>query len=280
MMNPRLFATALLGLALGAGSAPGADVELIDHRGESIDAPENTLAAFRLAWERKAPTIELDVHLTRDGALIVSHDADTKRTTGVAKVVKESTLEELRTLDAGRWKGERWAGEKMPTLLEALRTIPERGRCFIEVKVGPEAVPALVEAVRASGKRADQLVVISFHAETIAEAKRRLPELKGYFLSGFKQDPKTKRWAPTAEALIRKAKEIGADGLDLASEGPVDRAFVDQVKQAGLEIYVWTVDDPDEARRFVAAGVDGITTNRAAGLKAELAGSSAPSAPR
>lgn len=249
----------------------GADVELIDHRGESADAPENTLAAFNLAWERQATAIELDVHLTRDGVLIVSHDANTERTTGVSKVIKESTLAELRTLDAGRWKDPKWAGEKMPTLVEALKTIPENGRCFIEVKVGPEAVPALVDAVRESGRRAEQLVVISFHADTIAEAKRRLPQLKAYFLAGFRQDPETKAWSPTVDGLIRQAKEIGADGLDLASKGPVDRQFVDRVKAAGLEFYIWTVDDPKEARRFIQAGVDGITTNRASGLKTDLA---------
>jgi len=251
--------------------AIGADVELIDHRGESADAPENTMAAFNLAWERKATAIELDVHLTRDGALIVSHDADTKRTTGVSKVIKESTLAELRRLDAGRWKDPKWAGEKMPTLAEVLKTIPENGRCFIEVKVGPEAVPALVDAVRESGKRAEQLVVISFHADTIAETKRRLPQLKAYFLAGFRQNPETKAGSRTADELIRQAKEIGADGLDLASKGPVDRQFVDRVKAAGLEFYVWTVDDPREAIRFSQAGVDGITTNRASGLKTDLA---------
>jgi glycerophosphoryl diester phosphodiesterase len=251
--------------------AIGADVELIDHRGESADAPENTMAAFNLAWERKATAIELDVHLTRDGVLIVSHDANTERTAGVSKVIKESTLSELRTLDVGRWKDPKWAGEQMPTLVEALKTIPEHARCFIEVKVGPEAVPALVDVVRDSGKRAEQLVVISFHADTIAEVKRRLPQLKAYFLAGFRQNPETKAWSPTVDELIRQAKEIDADGLDLASKGPVDRQFVDRVKAAGLEFYIWTVDDPKEAVRFIEAGVDGITTNRAYRMKSDLA---------
>src|SRR3954454_21771589 len=117
---------------LMVGLTAGGPPEIVAHRGESADAPENTLAAFRLAWERNVPAIELDVHLTRDGALIVSHDANTLRTTATPKAIKESTLEELRSLDAGRWKGERWAGERMPTLAEALQTIPEGARCFIE----------------------------------------------------------------------------------------------------------------------------------------------------
>jgi glycerophosphoryl diester phosphodiesterase len=244
----------------------GADVELIAHRGESADAPENTLAAFRLAWERKADAIELDVHLTRDGELVVCHDPDTKRTTGVALTIKQSTAEGLRKLDAGRWKGARWAGERMPLLGEALATIPDGARCFIEVKVGPESVPALVKAVRASGKRPEQLVVISFHAATVAEAKRRLPELKAYYLASFEKDKETGAWTPTADALIARAKALGADGLDLSAKGPIDRAFVDRVKQAGLGLFVWTIDDPAQARRLAEAGVDGITTNRAGKL--------------
>src|SRR3954470_13597201 len=112
-------------LEMVLGMATAKEVELIAHRGESADAPENTMAAFLLAWERRVGAIELDVHLTRDGELIVSHDADTRRTTGTSKVIKDSTLDELRPLDAGRWKGPRWAGERMPTLGEALATIPE-----------------------------------------------------------------------------------------------------------------------------------------------------------
>src|SRR3954447_22836048 len=97
-------------MAIGAilWLASGKEVELIAHRGESADAPENTMAAFRLAWGRKDPAIELDVHLTGDGKLVVGHDADTKRTTGKKLLIKESTLEELRALDAGRWKGPDW----------------------------------------------------------------------------------------------------------------------------------------------------------------------------
>ena len=91
-----------------------ADVELISHRGEWANAPENTMAAFRLAWERKVDAIELDVHLTRDGELVICHDPDTKRTTGVAKEIKERTAAELRALDAGRWKGAQVGGGNHP----------------------------------------------------------------------------------------------------------------------------------------------------------------------
>lgn len=258
----------LLGLALG--SANSGDVEWIAHRGESADAPENTMAAFRLAWERKVPTIELDIHQAKDGSLIVIHDADTERVTGKKLVVKESTLEELRELDAGRWKGAEWAGEKLPVLAEVLETIPEGSRCFVEIKVGPEIVPELVKVIQESGKKPEQLAFISFNAKSLALIKEKLPEIPTYYLSSFRQDKETKVWSPTVEELIAKAKEIKADGLDLSYRGPIDREFVQKAKDAGLEFYVWTVNELDDARRFIEAGVDGITTDKGDWLRREL----------
>lgn len=245
------------------------NVEFVAHRGESFDAPENTLAAFQLAWGREVSTIELDVHLTKDGQLVICHDPNTKKTTGVDKAIKDSTLAELRTLDAGRWKGERFVGEKLPTLAEALATIPEHGRCFIELKTGPEAVPALVKVVESSGKRPEQLAIISFNSESLAEAKRKLPRHPAYWIVSVKKDKTTSVLAPTVEELIAKAKAIHADGLDL-SILPTSE-YVEPVKRAGLKLFVWTVNDEAIARKFVELGVDGITTDRAAWLKTQLA---------
>lgn len=255
---------------MGTGRGSARHVEFVAHRGESLDAPENTLAAFRLAWERGVSTIELDVHLTADGRAILSHDPNTRRTTGVDRVIRNSTLEELRELDAGRWKGAQWAGERMPTLEEVLATIPENGRCLIEIKEGPDVVPAVARAIEASGKRPEQLVIISFNAETVAEAKRRLPDIPAFYLSSFRRDTTTGTWRPTVDELIQTARRIGADGLDLSVNGPVDADFVARVKQAGLEMHVWTVDDLEVARRMVAAGVNSITSNRAAWLREQL----------
>jgi glycerophosphoryl diester phosphodiesterase len=255
-----------------AASASSQQVELIAHRGESADAPENTLAAVQLAWDRGVAGVEIDVHLTSDDRLAVIHDADTRRTTGVSRVVRESTLAELSGLDAGSWKAAAWANEPIPTLEDVLETVPENGRLYIEVKVGAEAIPALARAIELRAKRADQLVIISFQADAVAEAKRRLPHIEAYYLASFKQDSISGDWTPGLDELLRTANEIDADGLDLSVNGPVDADFVRRVKGVGLDFYVWTVDDPEVARRMIAAGVDGITTNRAAALERELAG--------
>lgn len=262
--------TALLAATALGGAAEAQQVELIAHRGESADAPENTLASVNLAWERKVPAVEIDVHLTRDDRLVVIHDATTTRTTGKELTIKESTVADLAGLDAGSWKGARWRGEAIPTLEQVLATVPDDGTLFIEVKVGAEAIPALQRAIELHARRRDRLVVISFQADAIAESKRRLPDIPAYFLSSFRRDSTTGVWSPTAEELIRTARETRADGLDLSVNGPVDAAFVRQVKEAGLGMYIWTVDDPEVARRMIEAGVEGITTNRAQALARDL----------
>lgn len=263
-----------LSLSLAAPPMP----EIIAHRGESGDAPENTLAAFRLAWERGVDAVELDVHLTKDDRLLVCHDADLKRTGGVEITIKESEWSELQGIDVGRWKDPKFAGECLSLIDEALPLIPDGARCFIEVKVGPESVPALVRAVRAANKSPEQLPVISFKSETIAEVKKQLPQHKAYWLVSFKQDEQSGRWSPSLDEVLKTAKEIGADGLDLSWKGPWDDEFVKRIRDAQLELYVWTVDDPQVARRFMQYGVDGITTNNAAFMRDQLKSAVPPAA--
>src|SRR3954451_4899727 len=131
---------------------PGSDVTkriplLIAHRGESQLAPENTLAAFQLAWSSNDDAIEMDVHLTSDGRVVVCHDDDTVRTTGgrAKCVIRDSTADELRTLDVGSWKDPRYAGERIPLLAEVLSTMPAGKRAFVELKAADlNLVPATI----------------------------------------------------------------------------------------------------------------------------------------
>jgi glycerophosphoryl diester phosphodiesterase len=255
-------------------------VEIVAHRGESYDAPENTLASFNLAWKRGAADgVELDWHLTSDGKLITSHDKDTFRTTGGKEhggtklVIVEHTAEELQKLDVGKWKGEQFAGEHMPLAAEVLATIPRdqsNRRLFCEIKVGPESTEPLAAAFKAAGYPAAQTCVISFHLDTCASVKKRLPEIKVYYLAVFKEDKKTGKRPPTIDELIKQAKDANLDGLDLSFKSPLDADSVKRIHDAGLKCYVWTVDDPSVAKQMIDIGVDGITTNRAAWLREQL----------
>lgn len=261
----------LIAFAILVCQVPLHAVEIVAHRGESADAPENTLAAIRMAWQRGADAVEFDVQLTKDGRPIVIHDKDTKRTTGIDKVVKRTTLDELRKLDAGLWKDAQWKGERLPTLDEALAITPEKKRCFIEIKVGPESIPSVGKAIADSGKPREQFAIISFNAATIAEAKRQLPDIEAYWLCGFERDKKTGEWTPSIETLIQKAKSLKADGLNLAANGPLDRESIRRIHDENLKLFVYTVNDSEKARRFVDWGINGITTDKAGWLKEQLA---------
>ncbi len=244
--------------------------EIMAHRGASYDAPENTLASFALAWQQGAEGIEGDFHLTKDGVIVCMHDANTQRTAGQPVVIAESTLDELRQLDIGAWKGPQWAGERMLTIDEVFATVPAGKKVFFEVKCGPEMLPVLKKVLAASPLRPAQIAIIAFSADVIAEAKRQLPQLKAFWLTGFRTDQATGTVTPSAKAVVEVLERIGADGVDCNAHPCVDQAFVQTLRAAGKEVHVWTVDDVATARRLVALGVDSLTSNRACWLRQQL----------
>jgi len=266
-----MFQRLALGIALVV-LAPlwGAPVEIIGHRGASHDAPENTLASIKLAWEQGADAAEFDVYLSKDGKIVVIHDKDTKRTVGVDKPVVGQTLEELRLLDVGRWKDAKYAGERIPTLIEVLATVPTGKRVFIEVKCGPEIVPELKRDLAKAKLKPEQTAVISFSAPVVAAAKKELPELKAYWIVGIVPNKKKPGKIWTIEELIAKGHEIKADGLDLSADPQITKEFVDKANAAKLPVYVWTVNDADIARKMIAAGVLGVTTDRPGWMREQL----------
>ncbi len=256
---------ALLTLAFATSRSDA--VEIIGHRGASHDAPENTLASFRLAWAQNADAAETDVYLSKDGEIVVIHDANTRRVGGRNRKVADQTLAELKQLDIGRWKGEQWAGERIPTLAELLAIIPEGKRLFIEIKCGPEIAPRLVQVVHAAHKRPEQMCLISFSYDVMQRVKKELPALKCYWIVQLKRSRETGRWSPPLEEIVRKTKEAGLDGIDFGDAPVIDRELIAKVKQSGLGVYIWAVDSTKEAGRLEQAGIDGITTNRPGFLK-------------
>ena len=235
---------------------------IIAHRGASADAPENTVAAFQLAWEQGADAIEGDFYLTSDRQIVCFHDGTTKRLCGVELPVAKSTLAELQALDVGSWKDQRFAKQRMPSLSEVLALVPSNKSIFIEIKSGPEIVPFLPRILEESAVPSERTIIISFHKEVIRAAKERMANRKAYWLTGFHQDEKTKKWTPTVDEVIATAKEIHADGVDLnANTEVVNTLFVERCHQAGLSVHVWTVDDLAKANRLQKMGVDSITTN-------------------
>jgi glycerophosphoryl diester phosphodiesterase len=234
-------------------------IEVIAHRGASHAAPENTLASLRLAWEEGAPTAEVDVRLTRDGQIVLMHDEHLKRTAGHSARVAETTLDELRKLDAGKWKSSSFAGERIPTLEEALDATPAGKALVVEIKCGTEIVPAMIETLRGSKKPAREVILIAFDYKVLEALKREIPAYRSYWLLGYD------RHRPLDEAFttyISLTKDAGLDGLNLSAEWPLDDVTARRVLDNGLRILVWTIDHPGTARKWINRGATAITTNR------------------
>jgi glycerophosphoryl diester phosphodiesterase len=256
---------ALKMLMAAAAAAP----MIVAHRGASHDAPENTLAAFRLAWQQGADAIEGDFYLTKDGRIVCIHDATTQRTTGTNLSVINSSLEQLRTLDAGSWKGSQWRGEKLPTVEEVLSVVPPGRKILLELKSGPEIVPPLKMALARSGLDADQIVIMSFNAKAVMEAKRQIPGIKVFWLTAFKRQGTSGEWKPSVPDILRTLQSTHADGLDCEAHEQADATLAQALRERNLSLHVWTVDKPEVAARFWRLGAESITTNRPEWLREE-----------
>lgn len=246
------------------------DSLIIAHRGESYDAPENTLAAINLAWQRNADAVEIDIQLSKDNKIVVIHDVNTKRTGGKNKFVKRQTLEELKDLDVGIYKDIRWKSERIPTLKEILKTIPFNKKLIIEIKCGTEIVNILKDEINKSGLKTEQIEAISFDLSTAAEVKKALPEHNVLWLSKLDYTWLKKIFPPSINKLIARTLENNLNGLDLWAGKMINQELVEKVKSAGLKLYVWTINDPIKAKKLIDMGVDGITTDRVQWLAEKL----------
>jgi glycerophosphoryl diester phosphodiesterase len=247
------------------------DVELIAHRGSSFLAPENTLAAAQLAWQEGADAVEGDFRITKDGHLVCIHDDSLKRTAGIDRRVADCTLDELRAYDVGGWKGERFAGQRIPTLEEMLATVPPGKRFFVEMKItGPEALKELCRVVEGSSIDQKQIVLISLRDGFISFVKQRLPQCLAYWVVQARRElTGIRRHWPSLDELL-SAKGFGIDGLDLESVRPIDTRIVHDLKNAGLKLAVWTVDEVAMAQLWIDLGIHSITTNRPGWLRSQL----------
>lgn len=249
-------------------------VDIVAHRGASHDAPENTLAADALAWRQGADVVETDVHLSKDGRIVVSHDKNTLRTTGRDALIADLTVAELKQLDAGSWKGAQFAGEPIPLLEEQIAQIPPDKRMLVELKVGPEIVPELERVLARTGATEKTITIISFNFDSLVEVRKRLPRHRTLWLLGYRSPQAAKESnappPPTVDEMIQRARAAGFTGLDLQSSWPLAPADTQKIREAGLELHVWTIDDPAIARHWIDLGVASITTNRPGWLREQL----------
>ncbi len=241
------------------------EILIIAHRGESYDAPENTIASINLALERGARAIEIDVQLSKDGKIVVFHDATTLRLGGRFKRVSSQTVQQLKELDVGNHKGIKWAGERIPLFEDVLNILPENVTLFVEVK-GKLSVLEQMKKLENIIKQ-KSISFISFDAKILSELKQEFPTIPVYFIY---ENKKSKLRNSIIAKLIDICKINNFDGLDLDYKLLTKEEDVIKIKNEGLKIFTWTVDKVTIANKLAGWGVDGITSNRAAWLKEQL----------
>lgn len=214
---------------------------------------------------------EIDVRLSRDGAVVLLHDDTLQRTTGCLLAPEAMDLADIRQLDAGTWKSPQFAGERVPTLSEALAAVPTGKGILIEIKDGLAIVPPLCQAVAAGPLAVERVCFICFDRAILRAAKATLPQVKVLHLAGGAWENRV-RTPDELDGLITNARAAGFDGLSLGDDWPLDAALIARVHAAGLECHMWTVNDGARARHLAAAGIDGITTDRPGWLREQMGG--------
>jgi glycerophosphoryl diester phosphodiesterase len=235
----------------------GAAPVVIAHRGACAVAPENTMAAFRAAWEAGARWLETDVQPTADAGLVLIHDDEVDRTTDGIGQVRELTTAALTGLDAGFWFGPSFAGAPVPTVDDLLAEITGDRRLLLEIKGEhtPDQVASIVQAVRAAG--AEQRVLLqSFEVPVLRRLRAILPvEPIGLLVEDVGDDP------------VGDCHDLGAVTYNPYVGAVLERPeVVETLHAAGIAMMPWTSDDPEQWMALSDLGVDGIITNDPAAL--------------
>lgn len=257
-----LFSLTLVVLASFNVAAQKSQPYIIAHRGASGHAPENTLSAFEKAIEIGVDMVELDVHLTKDGQVVVIHDETLDRTTNFKGEIKEMNWAEMKDADAGSWYGEAFKGEKLPTLDDALKLVNGRVKVLIEIKNGGDYYPGIEEKtweVIQTNNAQDWCLIQSFSqfaVERFSSLNTGLPVYKLVIgnlpILPFHGDIKLK-WGS-----ILKYKQF--KGVNPHKKFAKKR-IIKKLHKRGQEIFVWTVNKPEDIRKMIDKGVDGIITN-------------------
>ncbi|MFJ9713545.1 glycerophosphodiester phosphodiesterase [Streptomyces sp. NPDC101234] len=210
----------------------------IGHRGVMGVEPENTLRSFVAAQQAGLDLIELDLHLSKDGALVVMHDAEVDRTTDGTGPIAEKTLEELRTLDAGR-------GERVPVFEEVLDAV----KTPLQAEIKDVAAARALAEVMQRRDLVSRVEVSSFHDEAVTEIARLVPGVRTALIAS--------RYGPD---VVERAQEAGAATLCLNIRR-LTLEVVEQARKADLRVLGWVVNTQDQLRLVRALQLDGATTD-------------------
>jgi glycerophosphoryl diester phosphodiesterase len=220
---------------------------VIAHRGASIKAPENTLAAVRAAVDAKADWVEIDVQESADGSVVVFHDRDFKRMGGSGRPIWELSDADIAAIDIGSWKSPDFAAERAPLLSEVLFTCKDRSGVLIELKYygrDQRLEERVIEVVEAAGM-ADQVMVMSLNHAGIRKIRQLRPQWRIGLLS---------------TVALGNVTRLDVDFLGLNAR-TTSRRLIEEADRRGIQVYVWTVNDPIDMAAQLGRGVDGLITD-------------------
>ncbi|MFF3253349.1 glycerophosphodiester phosphodiesterase [Actinacidiphila glaucinigra] len=211
----------------------------VGHRGVMGVEPENTLRSFVRAEREDMDQIELDLHLSKDGALIVMHDVKVDRTTDGSGLIGDFTLDELRDLDAGH-------GERIPVFEEVLDAVTKP----IQAEIKDVAAARVLAAVMRERDLAGRVDVLSFHDEALAEIRELLPDARTVLVAQ----------GPMGSEIVTRAQAVGASLVSLSLRR-ISLALVQECHRAGISVISWTVNTPADLALARALGLDGVVTD-------------------
>lgn len=242
-------------------------IEIIAHRGGANLAPENTLAAFKNAIKLGVDMIEIDVHLSKDGKIIVIHDEKINRTTNGKGTIKDMTSAEIKKYDAGSKFDKKFKNEKIPTLDEVMETLNGKVKLLIEIKDGDELYPGLEKKVVETIHKynaVNWVIVQSFNENSVLRVRKMDPSITTFYLLGRNFNDfysNVAKEVNAGNAVIKKYDGIAPHYSMLSSEK------VKIFHKAGFKIFTWTVDKPKDMKKIINMNVDGIITNSPDKLK-------------
>ncbi len=237
------------------------DIKVIAHRGASAYAPENTISAFKKAFELGVDILEIDVHQTNDRELVVLHDGTVNRTTNGKGKVKNISFEELRKLDAGSWFSNDFIGEKIPSLREVFEITPDSIILLIEIKKGSKTYPGVEKRVVQLIKEykfENRVILKSFDDKTLQELKNLAPEI-----------PRLKVFVGQISFLnivvdytLNFGNVLDDDVQYIQAHWfGVTKCFIAKAHKKGYKVYVWDVNNEKRMKELILMGVDGIETD-------------------
>lgn len=228
---------------------------VIAHRGASAYAPENTLAAFELAVAQGADLLEFDVHLSADDQPVIIHDETLDRTTSGTGRVRDRSLRELKRLDAGAWRGRTFCGQRVQSLQEVLERFRDRVGFAVELKAGTGLYPGIEDRVVSLLEIYDvveRAIVLSFDHAALA--------VVGACNAALRRVALIEDGEPEPPENIAAVVPEGATAVGLSARLATERR-VGAARWAGLDLYVWTVNEPPLMDRLIGWGVAGIITD-------------------